>query len=54
MADLKPCPFCKSKVILYKSVTEETEPFLIKCPYCDTDLYGATEKEVVDFWNKRI
>ena len=53
MDKLRKCPFCNSRVILYKSVTEEIEPFLIKCPYCDTDLYGATEKEVIEHWNKR-
>lgn len=52
MAELKPCPFCGKKP-KYKVDEFSIEPYRISCNHCFFTLYGATEKEVVERWNKR-
>lgn len=51
--ELKPCPFCGKTPKLYKSEYEEIEPFGIVCGECAIVFLGATEKEVIEHWNRR-
>ena len=53
MAELKPCPFCGNVPKIHKSEVELVEPFGIICYSCFIVFIGATEKEVVERWNKR-
>ena len=61
MIELKKCPFCGSKaeIIRDKTFNAETgealtEPmWFVWCTECSALVSGATEDEVIHYWNRR-
>ena len=56
MAELKPCPFCRSKKVKVNPFKEYVECY--KCgatgPFISNQfLFRTTSKQAIDAWNKR-
>ena len=67
--ELKPCPFCGSKVEWYRSGTSQTysQKITIKCPICKVNRVDAMlnrnlaghdtewlENKAIENWNRRV
>lgn len=50
--NIKPCPFCGGKPVIYKSVLDRT--VWVMCSECGaTSSYSYSEKTAIKAWNRR-